>query len=125
MNISDLKPKQGSVELTAEVVELSEVREFSKFGKPGRVATATVKDSTGSIKLTLWNEQIDTVSVGSTITIKNGYVNEWQGEMQLTTGKMGTLEVVTDGKAGKEPDKAAPSKKGTLAYDLDAEDDDE
>ena len=26
--------------------------------------------------------------------LTNGYVNEWQGEMQLTTGRMGKLEVI-------------------------------
>ena len=91
MNIKDLKPKQGSVDV---VVDVGIPREFNKFGKPGRVATAIAKDDTGDIKLTLWNEDIDKVKAGDKVHISNGYVNEWQGEMQLTTGRMGKLEIV-------------------------------
>src|SRR3989338_4056844 len=67
---------------------------FEKFGRSGRVATAVAKDETGDIKLTLWNDQIDQVKAGDKVHITNGYVSEWQGEKQLTTGKMGKLEVV-------------------------------
>ena len=92
--ISDLKPKQGKVEITAEVKDIEEPRTFNKFGKEGRVANATIFDDSGEIKLTLWNDDIDKVKVGSKIKITNGFVNEWQGEMQLTAGRMGKLEVV-------------------------------
>ncbi|MBD3313970.1 hypothetical protein GF345_06010 [Candidatus Woesearchaeota archaeon] len=100
MQISELKPKQGSVELAAEVVEKGDIREFNKFGKQGRVCNAKIKDESGTMALTLWNEQIDQVKVGDRIQIKNGYVNEWQGESQLTTGKFGSLEVI--GPAGDD-----------------------
>ncbi len=106
MAISDIEARQGNVEVVGEITEISEPREFSKFGKSGRVANAMLKDVSGTIKLTLWNEQIDKVKVGDKVHIKNGYVNEWQGEKQLTTGKFGTLEVIETGKVeeGKEPD---------------------
>ncbi len=94
MKISELTPRQGNVNLTAEVAEVGETRTFNKFGKDGKVANATLKDSSGKIMMTLWNEQTGLIKQGDTIEIKNGYVNEWQGEMQLTTGKFGTLEVV-------------------------------
>lgn len=99
MEIKDLQPRQGSVEVVGEVTEKGEIREFEKFGKAGRVCNAKIKDATGEIKLSLWNEQIEQVNVGDTVHITNGYVNEWQGEMQLTTGKFGKLEV--EGKAEK------------------------
>jgi len=94
MKIGELKPKQGSVEVVAEVVEISDVKEFQKFGKPGRVANAKIKDDSGEISLTLWNEQIDQISVGDKIEIKDGFVNEWQGNLQITTGRNGTLTKV-------------------------------
>lgn len=94
MQIKDLKPKQGNVDVTVDVVDVGEAREFQKFGKPGRVSTAIAKDETGDIKLTLWNEDIDKVKAGDKVHLTNGYVNEWQGEMQLTTGRLGKLEIV-------------------------------
>ena len=94
MAIKDLQPRQGKADIEAEVIDKEEPRTFNKFGKEGRVCNATIKDATGTIKLTLWNEQIDQVNVGDKIKISNGYVNEWQGEMQLTTGKFGKLDVL-------------------------------
>ena len=94
MQVKDLKPKQGSVDIVIDIIDVGPVREFSKFGKNGRVATAVAKDESGDVKLTLWNEDIDKVKSGDKIHITNGYVNEWQGEIQLTTGRMGKLEIM-------------------------------
>ena len=106
MQVKDLKPKQGNVDIVVDVVDVGEAREFQKFGKPGRVANAIAKDETGDIKLTLWNEDIEKVSAGDKVHLTNGYVNEWQGEMQLTTGRLGKLEIVgkSDADSSKEPD---------------------
>lgn len=95
MKIADLKPKQGNVNLEeVEVTEISPIREFSKFGKAGRVCNATIKDASGSMAMTLWNEQIDQVKVGSKLKITDAYVSEWQGVKQLTTGRNGKFEVL-------------------------------
>ena len=105
MKVNQLKPMQGKVDIEVEVVEVGDIREFQKFGKSGRVATATVKDDSGEIKLTLWNEDIDKVKPGCIIKITNGYVSEFQGESQLTAGRFGKLEVI-DEKGVKEDQKA-------------------
>ena len=94
MQIKELQPRMGNVDIVLDIVEVENPREFSKFGKSGRVANAKAVDSTGQIKLSLWNEQIDAVKPGIKVHITNGYVSEWQGELQLTTGKLGKLEVI-------------------------------
>ena len=93
MQIKDLQPRQGKVDILLEVTEKGDAREFEKFGKKGKVCSAKGKDVSGEIILSLWNEQIDEVEVGDTVHITNGYVSEYQGEKQLTTGKFGKLEV--------------------------------
>ncbi|MFC1691124.1 SOSS complex subunit B family protein [Nanoarchaeota archaeon] len=110
MQINELKPKQGKIELTAKVSDKGEVREFNKFGKEGKVCNATIKDETGEIALTLWNDQVDQINIGDKVKITNGYVNEWQGEMQLTSGKFGELEVVEKGEASSETAPAETSE---------------
>lgn len=92
--ISDLKAGDGNVELEAQVTEVSEPRTFEKFGREGRVAKATIKDESGEMTLTLWNEQIDKVKPGDKVKITKGYVGEFRGERQLSTGKWGQLEVL-------------------------------
>ena len=131
MQIKDLKPKMGNVDVTVDVVDVGESREFQKFGKSGRVSTAIAKDETGDIKLTLWNEDIDKVKSGDKIHLTNGYVNEWQGEMQLTTGRMGKLEVVGKSDTSKSDSVSenkiysnAPRKEENSGEDINVEEED-
>ncbi len=85
--------KRVSVE--AKVVEKGDAREVkSRFkDETYRIVDAVVADETGSIKLTLWNEQIDKVNVGDNIKIDNGYITSFKGENQLNVGKFGTMKV--------------------------------
>ncbi len=113
MNIKDLKPRMGSVNLVVTVVDKGDAREFDKFGKKGRVCTATVQDETGKVALTLWNEDVDKVGVGDKLEMTNGWVGEYQGELQLSAGKFGQLKVLEKG-AGKpaEAPKETPKDDG-------------
>ncbi|MDO8481160.1 MAG: OB-fold nucleic acid binding domain-containing protein [Nanoarchaeota archaeon] len=108
MAIKDLQARQGNVNLTLDIVEKAAVREFEKFGKKGRVCNAKAQDETGSITITLWNDDVDAVNVGDKIQIENGWVSEWQGELQLGTGKFGKLTIVGKGEA--KPVETAPPK---------------
>ena len=94
MKINELKPQMGNVEIEVEVKEVGEPREFEKYGKAGKVATAIVKDDTGELPMSLWNEQVDEIKVGDKLKITNGYVSEWQSKPQLTAGKFGTMTVI-------------------------------
>lgn len=92
--ISELSAGQSRVDVEAEVKSIEEPRSFNKFGKQIRVANALVFDESGEIKLTLWNDEIEKVKAGNKVKITNGFVNEFQGEKQLTAGKFGKLEVI-------------------------------
>ena len=83
------------VTVEAKVVEKSEPRQVRSRYKDETytVADAKIEDETGSIKLTLWNEQIDQVNVDNTVKIENGYVTSFKGEIQLNVGRFGTLSV--------------------------------
>ncbi|MCW4002085.1 MAG: OB-fold nucleic acid binding domain-containing protein [Candidatus Bathyarchaeota archaeon] len=84
------------VDVEAKIVEKSETREVrSRYrNETYRVADAMIQDDTGTVKLTLWNEQIDQVNIGDTIRIENGYITSFRGEIQLNSGKYGTLNVL-------------------------------
>lgn len=83
------------VTVEANVMEKGEPRQVRSRYKDETymVADAVVADETGSIKLTLWNEQIDQVEVGNKVKIENGYVTSFKGEIQLNVGKFGTMTV--------------------------------
>jgi len=95
MKIAELQVQTGKNDVEGVITEKQEPRTFEKFGKAGKVANAKLKDDSGEVTITLWNEQVDQVKVGDKIKITNGWVGEWQGDKQLSTGKFGALEVVT------------------------------
>jgi len=94
MEIKDLQAGAGKIDMVVEIASVEEPRTFDKFGKAGKVANAKAKDASGEITLSLWNEQCDIVKAGMKIHIINGYISEYKGEKQLSTGKFGRLEVV-------------------------------
>tara|TARA_Y100000310_G_scaffold314506_1_gene363939 strand:- start:730 stop:1122 length:393 start_codon:yes stop_codon:yes gene_type:complete len=102
MVISELTSGQGNVNVEGTITEVGESRTFSKFGREMTVANAMLKDDSGSIKLTLWNDDVTKFKEGDKVKIENGYVNEFQGENQLTSGKFGKIEKVGEGEASEE-----------------------
>lgn len=127
MFIKDLQPRQTNVDVEGDVLEITDVREFNKFGKTGKVSTALLKDDTGKVKLSLWNEQTEKVKAGDKVKVTKGYVGEFQGELQLTTGKFGTLEVISNAAPETVPaKKEAPKKEEVVnSTDLAEEEDDD
>lgn len=95
MLVKDLKIKTGFDELVLEIVSKGEVRNFTNFRGSGKVCNAVGLDSEkNEVSVTLWNEQCDQVNEGDKIKITNGWVSEFQGTMQVSTGRNGVLEVL-------------------------------
>ena len=95
MKINELRDGMKRITIQAKVTEKSDPREVTSRFKDQtyKVATALITDETGTIKLTLWNEQIDQVKVNDVVNIQNGYVTSFKGEIQLNVGKYGMLAV--------------------------------
>jgi replication factor A1 len=94
MEIKDLKPNTGNVEIVAVIAEKEEPKTFEKFGKQGKVCNAKLKDDSGVVKLTLWNDDIEKVAVGDKVRVEKGWCSEFRDELQVSTGKFGQIEVV-------------------------------
>lgn len=92
MKIKDVKPNSNATLDEVEIVNKGDVREFEKFGKTGRVCNCVIKDDSGELELTLWNDDIDTVEAGEKLKIVDGWVKEWNGKLQISTGKNGKIE---------------------------------
>ncbi|HVB12443.1 MAG TPA: OB-fold nucleic acid binding domain-containing protein [Nitrososphaerales archaeon] len=92
MKIADLKGEVSRVDVEGEVVEKGEVRTVNlRAGGTSTVADATIRDDSGTIKLSLWGEQINSVDVGDKVKIENGYTKAFRGEVQLNIGRYGKL----------------------------------
>lgn len=103
MKISELKAGATNVTVEATVASKQEPREVvTKYGKRLNVANITLKDDSGSIAMSLWGNDVELVNEGDVIKVSNGYVSEFRGSPQLSSGKFGKIEVISKG-SGKAP----------------------
>jgi replication factor A1 len=103
VKVSELTPASRAVNVKAKAVSKSEVRNIAagRDGSPHRVCDALVGDETGCVYLTLWDDKIEKVNVDDTISIGNGYVSLFRGNMRLNVGRYGTIEVAKEALAGE------------------------
>jgi replication factor A1 len=91
--VGELTPQSRAVNVTAKVVSKSEIRDIpmGRDGNAHKVCDALVGDETGSIYLTLWDDNIEKVNEEDTLRIENGYVTLFKGNMRLNIGKYGKM----------------------------------
>jgi replication factor A1 len=95
VRVNELQVGMKRVEVKAEVIEIPPRRRvFTWWGRQSFVSNALIADETGSIRLSLWNEQIDKVDVGDAVEVENGYVSSFAGKAQLRISINGRLSVV-------------------------------
>lgn len=101
--VGELTPASRAVNVTAKVVSKSDIRNIAagRDGAPHRVCDALVGDETGCVYLTLWDDNIEKVTEGATVNVKNGYVSLFRGNMRLNVGRYGTLEIAEQGLEGE------------------------
>jgi hypothetical protein len=105
-SIIELQKGMKKVNLRVKVTEKPEIvlRHSRYNGNHLSLCVAMVADYSGSIRLPLWNEQINAVSVGDEIDIKNAHIKMFQGLLQIVLSrKEGGLIIV-------EPSKPADIK---------------
>ncbi|NOJ26801.1 MAG: DNA-binding protein [Nitrososphaera sp.] len=95
MKISELKAGMRNVSVVAKIDSVGQPRTVNlKTGGTNTVADAVISDESGSIKLSLWGEDISKVQTGDKVSIENGYINTFKGENSLSIGKFGKLKKI-------------------------------
>ena len=115
MKIAELKAGTSNVSVVGTVASKDEPREVvTKYGKRLQVANIVLKDESGQIAMSLWGADINAVNAGDKVEITNGFVNEFRGNPQLSTGKFGKIKVLEKGAGGgsaeSSEDEAAPAE---------------
>ncbi len=102
MKIDEIKYGLSGVFIEGKITEKSEPRTVNtRYGRRS-VADATLEDETGTIKLSLWEDQIDRVNIGNKVSISGAYVTEFRNELQLNIPRSGKLEIKTEKVAAKD-----------------------
>ena len=65
----------------------------TKFGEKA-VCDAMVRDQSGTIKISLWEDQVEAVSNGDFVRVEGAYTNEYNGVKYINLGKFGKIEKV-------------------------------
>ena len=94
--IDDLKPGLRSINIKVKCSSKNDEREITsrKTGEILRVTEALVGDETGSIFLTLWNDDIDKIEVDHVYQLTNVYTTVFKGSLRLNIGKYGSYEEI-------------------------------
>jgi replication factor A1 len=93
--IGDLKVGMKRVSLKAEMLEIPKSKiVYTRYGTTACISNALIRDETGSMKMSLWNQQIDMVHKGDVVDVRNGEVAWFSGERQLRLGRSGSLSVI-------------------------------
>ena len=97
MNIKEAKNQKSDISLEGKIEEKGEARTVkTKYGEK-KVCDSYLVDESGRIKLSLWEEDIEKVKNGDTVSIQGAYTTTWQNEVQLNVPKKnGKLEVVSN-----------------------------
>jgi len=83
------------VNTKAEITEIPPTKYIiTKWGSEAFVSQIKIEDETGSVRLSLWNEQIKLVNIGDEIEVKNCSVTSFANEPQVRLGRKSTLSVI-------------------------------
>ncbi|XP_031255379.1 uncharacterized protein At4g28440 [Pistacia vera] len=104
VQVDQLKPGTSGHTLTLKVVSSKPVpvnkprgsrslSALSQPSRPPRIAECLVGDETGSIYFTARNDQVDIMTPGATVILRNAKIDMFKGSMRLAVDKWGRIEV--------------------------------
>ena len=98
MKIGDLKSFSRKVYTVAKVISKGEPREVTSRNDNSthEVCEVLVADDTGSVYLTLWDENIHEIDEDMILKLDNAYVNVFRGSMRLNLGKYVSYSILDE-----------------------------
>ena len=89
MKVDELTPRTGRVNMPVKVLSLEEPRAMDNGTV---ICEGLVGDETGTVIMSFWNDECETVSNGMTIDLKDARANLVRGHMRLSLGKKGSMK---------------------------------
>ncbi len=98
LKIGDIIPGLRSIAFSGKVNRVFPVYSFEKGGRKGKVASVLISDSTGEIRLVIWNSGVELVENGSikeddNIRVYNVFVKEGRYGMEAHMRDKSKLEI--------------------------------
>jgi replication factor A1 len=102
LEIKNVLSGMRDVELVGKVVSVFEPKSFNSNGREGKVASMTIADPTGQMRIVLWNTQADSASKirqGDIVKLKGGYVKDRDGGKEVHINERSKLIINPDGES--------------------------
>jgi ssDNA-binding replication factor A large subunit len=100
LEIKNIVPRVRNLTLSGRVVKVFEPREFERKGGKGKVASIILGDSTGTIRLSLWDEQTEIaekLKPGMAIETFGAYTRDnGFGGVELRLGEKGGIRILKE-----------------------------
>ena len=90
LKIDELTPRTGRVNMPVKVLSLEEPRSMDNGTV---ICEGLVGDETGTVIMSFWNDECETVENGMTINLKDARANLVRGYMRISLGKKGSMSV--------------------------------
>lgn len=94
LDIAHVIPGMQNVDVIGKITRISSVREFATERAKGKVANITIADGTGSVRLSLWNEEINSLEgleVGDVVRVRGHVKEDNLGNPEIRLGRYGSL----------------------------------
>ncbi|HDD46477.1 MAG TPA: hypothetical protein ENG42_03295, partial [Candidatus Aenigmarchaeota archaeon] len=101
LKIKNIISGMNNIELVAKIAKISDIINFEREGRAGRLINMYLGDETGLIRLPLWNDEckiIENAGIkeGDVIKLSNVFSRENNGIVELRLGSRGRIEKVED-----------------------------
>jgi len=96
LKIKEIYAGMRNVNLVGKVVRKYEIREFQKEDRAGKVCSLILGDETGTIRLVLWNDQVEqllNLNENDTVMVKDAYVRENNNTIEIHLGQSGQMTI--------------------------------
>jgi len=100
LEIKNIVPKLRNLNMTARIVKVFDTKDFKKKDKSGKVANIILGDSSGSIRLSLWDKQTEItekIKPGMAIEVFGAYTKDnGIGGVEIRLGNKGGLKILEE-----------------------------
>jgi len=96
--IAEIKEGMNDITVLGKVLDLGQIKTFTrKDGGEGRVSNMTIGDSTGTIRVSMWDDKAELtekLSIGESVKIQNAYskLNNFSQKVEMSLGNTSIVE---------------------------------
>jgi len=90
LKVDELTPRTGRINMPVKILNLEEPRAMDNGTM---ICEGLVGDETGTVIMSFWNDECETIQEGITIQLSDARANLVRGHMRISLGKKGSMKI--------------------------------